>query len=85
MPSRHVFADEERIALQRLVDALFAERAQVQRLDVIVRAEALDLPEDLRGLIELLPPGAYVRHTLCDQLNSALKGHGWMGRFATVD
>ncbi|MDZ4170117.1 MAG: hypothetical protein U1E26_10785 [Coriobacteriia bacterium] len=71
--------------LQRFIDALFREATTATRLDVIVRAEAYDLPCDLVGIIELLPPGTYRRDKLCDQLNSALKGHGWAGRYRTVD
>lgn len=79
-------ADDDREILQRLVDSIFQDpRARASRLDVILRAEALDLPEELRGLIDLLPPGTYVRGRLCDQLNSALKGHGWTGKYGTVD
>jgi hypothetical protein len=78
-------ANDDRLALQRLVDALFQGTKRVARLDVILRAEAMDLPADLLGLVELLPPGIYTQQALCDQLNSALKGHGWTGRFATVE
>jgi hypothetical protein len=78
-------AEDDRAALQRLVDSLFERSARVARLDVVLRAEALDLPIDLLGLVDLLPPGIYTRQALCDQLNSALKGHGWTNRFATVE
>lgn len=77
--------DDDREILQRLVDSLFREAARVRRLDALLLAEAYDVPEDLMGIIELLPPGTYTRHRMCDQLNSALKGHGWTRRFATVD
>ncbi|MBI5231245.1 MAG: hypothetical protein HY876_03670 [Coriobacteriales bacterium] len=77
--------ETDREQLQRLVDTLFRTERRVARLDVIIRAEALDLPEELRGLIDLLPPSAYTRPKLCDQLNSALKGHGWTGKYGTVD
>lgn len=78
-------ADGDRELLQRFVDTLFRETRAVYRLDVVVRAEAFDLPSDLLGIVELLPPGHYPRHRLCDQLNSALKGHGWTGIYGTVD
>jgi hypothetical protein len=77
--------DDDSEILQRLVDALFREMRRVSRLDVVLRAEALDLPTDLLGIVDLLPPGTYTRQRLCDQLNSALKGHGWTGRYGTVD
>lgn len=77
--------DDDRDILQRCVDSLFRDAKRVSRLDAVMRAEALDLPTDLLGIVELLPPGVYTRQRLCDQLNSALKGHGWTGRFGTVD
>lgn len=77
--------EDDRELLQRLVDALFADSARVTRLDAIVRAESVDLPPELLGIVELLPPGTYARQSLCDQLNSALKGHGWTGLYGTVD
>lgn len=77
--------DDDRQILQRFVDTLFREALSVSRLDAIVRAEALDLPPDLLGIIELLPPGTFGRQGLCDQLNSALKGHGWTGLYGTVE
>lgn len=76
---------DDRESLQRLVDSLFDNTARVTRLDAVLRAEAHDLPQELRELVDLLPPGTYTRMRLCDQLNSALKGHGWTGRYATVD
>lgn len=78
-------ADDDREILQRFVESLFRETKRVSRLDAIIRAEALDLPQELRDIVDLLPPGSYRRHLLCAQLNSALKGHGWTGRFGTVD
>lgn len=77
--------ETDREQLQRFVDSLFRSQTRVARLDAVVQAEALDLPEELRELVDLLPPGAYTRSRLCDQLNSALKGHGWTGRYGTVD
>ena len=78
-------SDEDREILQRFVDSLFAAAKRVRRLDAVVRAESLDLPEDLIGIVVLLPPGTYSRQALCDQLNSALKGHGWTGIYGTVE
>lgn len=77
--------DDDREILQRFVDSLFRDARGVTRLDVVLRAEAFDLPTDLLGIVELLPPGHYSRHRLCDQFNSALKGHGWTGAYGTVD
>lgn len=76
---------EERELLQGLVDALYYERKVIDRLDVVLRAESSDLPEELLEIIALLPPGTYVRQALCDQFNSSMKGHGWTRRFGTVD
>ena len=79
------FRADEFGELQRLVDGLFAGRATVDRLDVVVQAEILDLPADLMEIVELLPPGTYARARLCDQLNSALAAHGWGARYGTVE
>lgn len=77
--------DEEREALQRFVDVLFGSTRSITRFDAVARAEALDLPGDLLEIITLMPPGKHSRASFCDQLNSALKGHGWTGRYGTVD
>jgi hypothetical protein len=71
--------------LQRLVDTLFREKTLVARLDVILLAEALDFPDDLREIITLLPPGNYPRQKLCDQMNSSISGHGWGMVYGTVE
>lgn len=76
---------DDRAQLQRFVDSLFREAKRATRLDAVLRAEALDLDDDLLGIVGLLPPGTYTRQRLCDQLNSALKGHGWNGRYLTVE
>lgn len=78
-------ATDEKETLQRFVDALFGIRKSVRRLDAVLLAEAIDLPTDLIGIVNLLPPGDYSRQRMCDQFNSALKGHGWNGRFGTVE
>lgn len=66
------FQAEEFGDLQRLVDGLFYDRHAIDRLDLIVQAEILDLAPDLMEIVNLLPPGYYDRQSLCDQLNSAL-------------
>ncbi|HBT94896.1 MAG TPA: hypothetical protein DEB24_01750 [Coriobacteriia bacterium] len=71
--------------LQRLVDTLYREKTVVARLDVIILAEALDFPADLCEIITLLPPGRYGRQRLCDQMNSAISGHGWGMVYGTVE
>lgn len=76
---------EERDLLQRLVNALYRDRKIVARLDVIIAAESSDFPPELLEIVNLLPPGDYPRHRLCDHLNSSLKGHGWTRQFGTVD
>ena len=78
-------ADDDREVLQRFVDSLYRDARGVSRLDIVIRAESFDLPNDLLGIVDLLPPGVYRRQRLCDQLNSALKGHGWTGAYGTVD
>lgn len=80
-------------ALQRIVDVLFEDLEPadadeqgptVRRLDVIIAAEAADLPEDLTRIVSLLPPGDYTRQRLCDQINSAITGHAWGQVYGTV-
>lgn len=78
--------DDDREVLQRFLDNLFRDSKKVSRLDVILRAQTLDLDEDLQPVFEGLPSGgAYSRQRLADQLNSAIVGHGWSRRFGTVD
>lgn len=76
---------ENRVAFQRMIDALFRQNTVVSRLDVIIAAEFLDFPEEVLGIVNLLPPGRYTRHKLCDQLNSAITGHGWGRTLGTVE
>ena len=75
-------------ALQQVVDSLFADLTEeeriadmagtpgarkVRRLDVILAAEAVDLPDELQEIVNLLPPSTFTRRRLCDQLNSAVE------------
>lgn len=69
-------------SLSVLADDL--EGPTVRRLDVVIAAEAADLPEDLTRVVSLLPPGDYTRQRLCDQLNSAITGHAWGQVYGTV-
>ena len=71
--------------LQSLVDAFYATHEVVDRLDLVMQAEVLDLDPDLLEIVNLLPPGRYERQRLCDQLNSALAAHGWGGTYGTVE
>jgi hypothetical protein len=70
---------------QRMIDTLFRDNGVVSRLDVVLAAENLDLPEEVIGLVNLLPPARYTRQKLCDQLNSAIVGHGWGRTLGTVE
>ena len=79
------FQAEEFGDLQRLVDGMFIGRETIDRLDLVVQAEILDLAPDLMEIVTLLPPGTYDRQRLCDQLNSALAAHGWGGTYGTVE
>lgn len=79
------FQAEEFGDLQRLVDGMFIGRETVNRLDLVVQAEVLDLADDLMEIVTLLPPGTYDRQRLCDQLNSALAAHGWGSTYGTVE
>ena len=77
--------EEDRELLGRLLDSLFRDTRRVSRLDVVIRAEALDVGDDIRTIVDNLPPGPYTRQRLSDQLNSAIVGHGWSRRFGTVE
>lgn len=79
------FQAEEFGDLQRLVDGMFIGRETIDRLDLVVQAEILDLSPDLMEIVTLLPPGTYDRQRLCDQLNSALAAHGWGSTYGTVE
>ena len=75
-------------ALQAIVDDLFEGMPsdyEVRRLDVVMVAEAGDLPADLQEIVNLLPPGTFTRVRLCDQLNSAIGGHAWGQVYGTVE
>ena len=60
------FQAEEFGDLQRLVDGMFIGRETIDRLDLVVQAEILDLGDDLMEIVTLLPPGVYDRQRLCD-------------------
>lgn len=77
--------DDDRELLARFMDNLFRASNRVSRLDVLLRAETYDLPEVILGIVNNLPPGAYTRHRLADQLNSAIVGHGLSRRYGTVE
>lgn len=75
-------------ALQSIVDELFEDRPhdyEVRRLEVVLAAEASDLPPDLREVVSLLPAGHYTRQRLCDQMNSIIGGHAWGQIYGTVE
>lgn len=78
--------DDDREVLQRFIENLFRDTKRVSRLDIVLRAETLDLDAELLALVENLPSGElYTRQRLADQLNSAIVGHGWSRRYGTVD
>lgn len=75
-------------ALQAIIDDLYEGMPadyEVRRLDVVIAAEAGDLPSDLIEIVGLLPPGTFTRVRLCDQLNSAIGGHAWGQVYGTVE
>lgn len=88
-PTTNTERSEHFGALQNIIDALFADAEDktfsVRRLDVVVSAEAADLPLELLEIVRLLPPGAYTRQRLCDQLNSSIGGHAWGRVYGTVE
>ena len=73
--------------LQQLVDDLFEDRPSksVARMDVLVRAEVMDVCDDLMEVVNLLPALTYSRQRLCDQLNSIITAHGWAYLYGTVE
>lgn len=76
---------DDRELLERFLDSLFRETTRVSRLDVILRAQTYDLPEVIQAIVGNLPPVAYTRMRLADQLNSAIVGHGLSRRYGTVE
>ena len=66
-------------ALQVLVDDLFQYNEEV-----VIAAESSDLPDDLREVVNILPPGTYTRERLCSQMNSIISGHAWGQVYGTV-
>lgn len=86
-PLANLERSEDYGVLQTLVDRLFPTQAveTVRRMDVLVLAEASDLPEDLLEIVNLLPSGDYSRRALCDQLNSSIAGHAWGQVYGTVE
>ena len=70
--------------LQELIDDLFSSAQTVSSLDLVIAAEIRDLHPDLLEICQIVPPGTYIRATLCDQMNSAITAHGWGGVYGTV-
>ena len=77
--------DDDRELLARFMDSLFRDAPRVSRLDVVLRAQTFDLPEILTEIVNNLPPVAYTRRRLADQLNSAIVGHGLSRTYGTVE
>jgi len=77
--------EETREIIERLISNLFRSPGRVSRLDVIVLAGAMDLPDIALEVIECVPPGSYDRQRLCDQLNSAITAHGWSRTLGTFE
>jgi len=71
--------------LQDLIDELFESRNTLTSMELLVNAEIRDLHPDLIEICQIVPPGTYSRQALCDQMNSAIAGHGWGSVYGTVD
>jgi len=71
--------------LQNLIDELFESRNTLTSMELLVNAEIRDLHPDLIEICQIVPPGTYSRQALCDQMNSAIAGHGWGSVYGTVD
>ena len=82
-----LFADADMGGLDPAIVAMLpaSQQPTVRRLDVVLASESADLPEDLREIFSLLPPGTYTRRRLCDQINSAVAGHAWGRVYGTVE
>lgn len=80
-----VSVEETRDLIERMLATLFLRTHYVSRLDVIIRAEAMDLPDEVLELINCVPPSRYTRARLCNQLNSAITAHGWSRTLGTFD
>jgi len=76
---------EEYGTLQALIDSLYFKRVRVNQIELIVRAESVDLCSDLLEICGMVPAGTYSRRRLCDQLNSCIVAHGWGSRYGTVE
>jgi hypothetical protein len=66
--------------LQKLVDALYRDSKYADRIDALVLAEAFDFSDDLKAVVERVPPGRMNRAQFTDQINSTLTARGW-GRY----
>ncbi|MDA3936303.1 MAG: hypothetical protein PF636_05490 [Actinomycetota bacterium] len=71
--------------IQRMLESLYRHTSVVVRLDVILRAEEMDLPQEALHIVALLPPGRYTRSRLCDQMNSAIVAQGLNRLLGTHD
>lgn len=83
-PQRSDVDPTDAAAVAEAMAAEILNPTKVRRLDVVIAAESADLPDDLMGLVKLLPPGDYTREALCTQLNSAIGGHAWGQVYGTV-
>lgn len=83
--SDYINSSDDSGELQRFVDTLFADKTEVDNVDVQVLADMYDFEDDLKEIIALLPSGVYERQRLADQFNSAVIAHGWTQRFGTVE
>ena len=76
--------DHDALTAEQLAERILHPQ-KVRRLDVIIAAEARELPDELLEIVNLLPPGTYTRRRLCDQLNSSIGGHAGGQRYGTVE
>ncbi|MGI6217221.1 MAG: hypothetical protein ACOYIK_06365 [Coriobacteriales bacterium] len=70
--------------LQKLIDELYSKKKLIDVNELTLYAQILDLHPDLQEICNLVPYGIYDRQSLCDQMNSAITGHGWGGVYGTV-
>ena len=62
-----------------------ASGAALDRNAVYFDFDSYTVKPEFMPVVELLPPGAYTRIALCQQMNSSIAGHGWGYTYGTVE
>lgn len=72
-------------AVHRMLDRLYAEAREVPRSRIVQHVGLMSLPADLTEAFESIPPGAYTRRRLVDQVNAAVVARGISRRTGTFE